>query len=164
MTVGSRRARSEPAKAREVVVRANSPSWAGLRLVVIANHCMQPLYNKLERVHGLARDEAAILVCLSITTAARAQEVARYTGRPKNSISRAVGSLEARGLLSRSAHPVDGRAVCLELTAAGRRAFEDISDDHAATDERLLEVLEPQERRQFVEMLARIAAASTDWT
>jgi DNA-binding MarR family transcriptional regulator len=164
MTVGSRRARLEPAMAGEVVVRPDAPSWAGLRLVVIANRCMQPLYSKLERAYGLARDEAAILVCLSITTAATAQQVARYTGRPKNSISRAVVALVERGLLSRSAHPVDGRAACLELTPAGRKAFEDISGDHAAIDERLLDVLEPDERRLFVELLAKVAAASTDWS
>jgi DNA-binding MarR family transcriptional regulator len=140
-----------------------SPHWSGLRLVGVVNRCMQPLYAELERREGLLSDEAAIIVCLSITTAVTAQQVARYTGRPKNSISRAVAALEGRGLIGRSPHPEDGRAVRLELTQSGVKMFEDIRADYAAADERLLETLGEEERRVFVELVTRIADASIDW-
>jgi DNA-binding MarR family transcriptional regulator len=148
----------------EVSIRPGMPTWAGLRLSVIALRVMQPLYNELECRLGLFRDEAATLVCLSITTAATAQHVVRYTGRPKNSISRAVISLEERGLISRSAHPADGRASCLALTPAGQQMFENIKPDYAAADERLLATLEPDERRLFVALVSKVAAVSADWS
>jgi DNA-binding MarR family transcriptional regulator len=152
-----------PAYEREVVIRPNAPTLAGLRLLVIANRCMTPLYNELERRCGLSRDEAVVIISLSITTAATAQHVARYSGRPKNSISRAVVALEEKGLIRRSAHPEDGRASCLELTPAGHKMFKDIKGDHAAADERLLSALAPEERKLFVDMLAKIALATIDW-
>jgi DNA-binding MarR family transcriptional regulator len=144
--------------------RPGMPNWAGLRLHVVDLRIMTPLYNKLQMENGLFRDEAAIIVCLSVTTATTAQQVIRYTGRPRNSISRAAISLEERGLIRRSAHPVDGRATLLELTPAGRDVFESIKGDYAAADERLLSTLAPDERRTFAELLAKVTAVSADWT
>jgi DNA-binding MarR family transcriptional regulator len=162
MTTLARRKPAAGSKSR-AQFQPGSPNWSGLRLVGVVNRCMQPLYAELERRDGLLSDEAAIIVCLSITTAITAQQVARYTGRPKNSISRAVAALEARGLIGRSPHPEDGRAVRLELTQSGVKMFEDIRADYAAADERLLETLGEQERRVFVELVTKIADASIDW-
>jgi DNA-binding MarR family transcriptional regulator len=144
--------------------RPGAPNWAGLRLHVVDLRIMTPLYNKLQMEHGLFRDEAAIIVCLSITAATTAQQVIRYTGRPRNSISRAVISLEERGLILRSAHPADGRASVIELTSAGQDLFTAIKGDYAAADERLLSTLEPDERAMFAELLAKVTAVSADWT
>lgn len=140
-----------------------SPSWIGLRLMVVANRYLQPLYAELERRHGLLRDDAAVIACLSITNAATAQQIARYTGRPKNSISRSVTTLEGRELLIRSAHPEDGRAANLALTPAGRRVFNDIRNDFSERDARLLDGLTKEEQRLFSRLLTTISEASADW-
>jgi DNA-binding MarR family transcriptional regulator len=140
------------------------PNWAGLRLHVVDLRIMGPLYNKLQTEHGLFRDEAAMIVCLSVTTATTAQQVIEYTGRPRNSVSRAAISLEERGLIRRSTHPVDGRASLLELTELGREMFDHIKADYAAADEKLLTALKPDEQRAFVELLAKVTTASADWT
>ncbi|MDP3172881.1 MAG: MarR family transcriptional regulator [Phenylobacterium sp.] len=141
-----------------------STQWLGMRLIVLASRYMQPLYAEIERRHALLRDESAVVTCLSITTAVTAQQIVRYTGRPKNSISRAVTALEARGLLSRSAHPDDSRASHLRLTEAGAQLFTDIRADFAAADTRMLGVLSDEEQRQFGHLLSRVSEASVRWT
>jgi DNA-binding MarR family transcriptional regulator len=162
-TTAAARDRAEMTAPTLAHIRPGMPNWAGLRLHVVDLRIMTPLYNKLQAEHGLFRDEAAMIVCLSITTATTAQQVIQYTGRPRNSISRAAISLAERGLIRRSAHPGDGRAALLELTPAGRELFERIKGDYAAADERLLSTLDPDERRRFVQLLAKVTARSADW-
>ena len=48
-------------------------------------------------------------------------------------VSRLLTSLEARGLIARQASPSDGRSVVLDLTAAGRSAFQEM--DKRSRDE-----------------------------
>src|SRR5476649_301275 len=115
-----------------------SSVWIGLRLVVISNRYVTSLYSQIDDQLGLQRDDVAVLACLSITDATTAQEIVRYTGRPKNSISRAVTGLEAAGLLNRSTDPVDGRAATLALTAKGREAIRQIGQRTAEHDARLI--------------------------
>ena len=104
-----------------------SLAWIGLRLTVLSSRYMAPINAELERKRGLSRDDVTVTLCLSITNAGSAQEIVRYTGRPKNSVSRAVTSLEARGFLRRSTDAADRRSSRLVLTARGRRLFDDIA-------------------------------------
>src|SRR5260370_17925166 len=99
-----------------------STDWIGLRLAVLSNRYVGSLYPEIVRSQELQRDDVAVLICLSITDATTAQDIVRYTGRPKNSISRSVAGLEKRGLLSRTAHPQAGRAPSLAFTAPARTA------------------------------------------
>jgi DNA-binding MarR family transcriptional regulator len=141
----------------------NTNAWLGLHLLVITNRYLQSIYDDIERRHSLLRDDVAVILCLSITTATTAQQIARYTGRPKNSISRSVTTLAERHLVHRQPHPVDGRAIALQLTAAGKRIFRDINGDFAARDTKLLDPLTTNERRQFIELAVKISAASSEW-
>jgi DNA-binding MarR family transcriptional regulator len=111
----------------------------------------------------LQRDDVAVIVCLSITSATTAAEIVRYTGRPKNSISRSVMGLEEAGLLTRSSHPEDGRAAGLALTAQGRRIFKQISGRFAEHDKRLIAGMNEHERREFTRLLNIVSDSSASW-
>jgi DNA-binding MarR family transcriptional regulator len=141
-----------------------SPAWIGLRVTVVSNRYLYPLNAELERKHRLLRDDVAVINCLSITSATTAQEIVRYTGRPKNSISRAVAKLEAAGILARKAHLRDGRASTLHLTPHGKKLFSQIEHYFAERDQRLLEVLSEKEKKEFNRLLTKISEASADWT
>jgi DNA-binding MarR family transcriptional regulator len=140
-----------------------SPAWIGLRLTVLSSRYMAPLTAALAQAHGLTRDDVTVTVCLSITNARSAQEIVRYTGRPKNSVSRAVASLERRGVLSRQGDPADGRSSRLALTARGRRLFEEIAACFVQRDRLMMAALSATERRTFSRLLSRIAEASAGW-
>ena len=57
-----------------------------------------------------------------------------------------VSRLEGAGLVARAADPTDGRAVLVELTAAGRELVEDRRARRAAAMDDLLDQLDPGER------------------
>jgi DNA-binding MarR family transcriptional regulator len=140
-----------------------SLAWIGLRLTVLSSRYMGPINAVLEQDRGLSRDDVTVTICLSITNAATAQEIVRYTGRPKNSVSRAVASLEERGCLRRDTDASDRRSSRLSLTARGRRLFDNIAAYFVKRDELLLGPLSDQERRDLNRLLNKIAAPSADW-
>lgn len=140
-----------------------SLAWIGLRLTVVSSRYIGPVNAELERRLAVSRDEVAVTTCLSITTAATAQQIVRYTGRPKNSISRAIASLEARGVLRRATDTADRRASTLSLTARGRRLFDRIAAGLVERDRLLLAPLSPGERQDFNRLLNKISAPSAGW-
>lgn len=141
----------------------DSPAWIGLRLTVLSTRYMGPINALLERDQGLSRDDVTVTICLSITNATSAQEVVRYTGRPKNSVSRAVASLEERGFLRRHSDASDRRSSRLSLTARGQRLFDRIAACFVERDGLMLDPLSPQERRDFNRLLNKIATPSANW-
>lgn len=150
---------------RQSALRFNPESlaWIGLRLTVVSSRYMAPINTELEQEQGLSRDDVTVTICLSITNATSAQEIVRYTGRPKNSVSRAVTSLEERGFLRRYTDASDRRSSKLSLTARGRRLFDHIAARFVRRDNLLLDPLSDQERRSFNRLLNKISAPSADW-
>lgn len=136
-----------------------SLAWVGLRLTVVSSRYMAPINAELERAHGLSRDDVTVTVCLAITNATTAQEIVRYTGRPKNSVSRAVASLEERGLLRRRDDTSDRRSNRLSLTPRGRRQFEQIEAHFVRRDALMLRPLSQRERHAFNRLLNKLAAS-----
>ncbi|MDP1962896.1 MAG: MarR family transcriptional regulator [Reyranella sp.] len=141
----------------------NSLLWIGLRLTVLSTRYMSPVNALLEHDRGLSRDDVTVTVCLSITNATSAQEIVRYTGRPKNSVSRSVTSLEERGFLRRYSDARDRRSSKLSLTARGQRLFDLIAACFVERDGLLLDPLSQQERRDFNRLLNKIATSSAKW-
>jgi len=141
----------------------NSLAWVGLRLTVLTSRYLGPVTAFLERDQDLSRDDVTVTICLSITNAASAQEIVRYTGRPKNSVSRAVVNLEERGLLRRHTDTSDRRSSMLSLTARGRRLFDRITAGFRERDSLMLGPLSPQERRDFNRLLNKIVTPSAHW-
>jgi DNA-binding MarR family transcriptional regulator len=72
---------------------------------------------------------------------------------------RVVDRLEAGGLARRTAAPADGRAVQVELTAAGRRAALRVAAARARVIEAALGDLSPAERAQLAGLAARVLGA-----
>ena len=140
-----------------------SLAWIGLKLTVLSSRYMGPLNALMEQDQGLSRDDVTVTICLSITNATSAQDIVRYTGRPKNSVSRAVAGLEERGLLRRHADATDRRSSTLSLTARGQRLFDRIAACFVERDGLMLDPLSPRERRDFNRLLNKIAAPSADW-
>ncbi len=69
-----------------------------------------------------------------------AQDVANMTGRPRNSISRAVHRMLTEGYLDRTPDPDDGRQAMLRITPKGRKFHERIVKRFIARGKELLSV------------------------
>jgi len=71
-------------------------------------------------------------------------------------ISVRIERLRSRGLARRSPDPTDHRNSLVTLTAAGRRLFEQVAPAHAATENRLLAALNPEQREQLTGLLRHL--------
>lgn len=146
-----------------VKLKHRKGDWIGLRLSVVSNRYTYPLYAEIERRHGLLRDEAAVIVCLSYGNGVTAQDIIEYTGRPKNTISRAVRKLAADGIVRRQDDARDARASRLYLTPDGLALFKQIKGYYVERDRRMVGVLSEQELAEFDRLLTKVSDASKSW-
>src|SRR4029450_521302 len=78
----------------------------------------------------------------------------------KSTASRVVGTLERKGYVTRSAHPDDGRAIVLNVTAAGRRLHDRIRKDLVREAKELPRDFEPDVREAAAQLILRLARAA----
>lgn len=67
--------------------------------------------------------------------------------------------LQKKGLIGRSQHARDGRALSVTLTQKGRRAYTQMWTVTQSVRHRLLSVIDPEDSNFLVELLARIAGS-----
>lgn len=130
------------------------------RISYLANSLVLPVYDEIKRQFGLSRGEYLLLFCLSHVAALTAQDVADMTGRPRNSISRAVHRMLREGYIDRTPDPDDGRQALLEITAKGRRLHNRIVVGFMAREAAVLGVLNAEERRSLDALLGKLVAAT----
>lgn len=82
--------------------------------------------------------------------------LASRLGVDRNSTSLLVGALEAKGLLERRVSQVDRRARQVRLTSSGEQLFEELHPRAVSLQERVLEVLKPEEREVLLDLLVRV--------
>lgn len=73
-----------------------------------------------------------------------------------------LDTLERRGLILRRAHPDDRRKLVIELTSEGRRVIDRALPGAHRLETRVMSVLSPSERTQFLRLLAKVQAGVAD--
>jgi DNA-binding MarR family transcriptional regulator len=91
-------------------------------LVWIVSRSTEDLLGTVLAPVGLTGDEFAIYSILDASPGITPSELSRWMAAPPTSVSSYVKRLEARGHLTRRAHPNDRRSYRIQLTAAGKRA------------------------------------------
>jgi DNA-binding MarR family transcriptional regulator len=133
------------------------------RLSWLANFYSGPIYRRLERKPGLTRPEFIVMFCLAHAPGISAADICAATGRPKNSISRAVNRLIGDGRIRRRADPEDGRAVILDLTEAGRALYAKLIPEFRTREARMLAPLTAAERSELDRLLGKLVHRDDDW-
>ena len=128
------------------------------RISFLANSLVLPIYEEIKREHDLSRGEYLLLFCLSNVAQLTAQDVADMTGRPRNSISRAVHRMLRDGYLTRSPDPDDGRQALLRITPTGRALHRTIVSNFIEREAALLGVLSGDERRTLDQLLTKLVS------
>lgn len=112
---------------------------------------------------SLSRQEWRILAALGARPVLPTKEIGRLTTLDKMNVSRAVQSLEARGIVMRTRDPEDGRERIVALTSAGRALYRKIVPYALAREASLLAVLTREEIATLDTVMRKLsAAASTD--
>jgi len=115
------------------------------------------LMRRMVRVVRVPDDHAALtptqMVVLSLLDdgALRIGSLAATMGAAQNTVSEVVARLSRSGLVRKTPDPVDGRAVLVELTPAGRLALERRRKAMRDYHRSVLKALSPKERHKFVE-------------
>jgi DNA-binding MarR family transcriptional regulator len=104
---------------------------------------------------GLSVPEWRVLAVVSQSDAMAARDVVALTPMDKMAVSRAVTSLEKKGLIQRSTAS-DRRVNELYLSETGREVFARAASSALAFEKELLEALTPEERREFHATLLRL--------
>lgn len=126
-------------------------------LSFVTSAIIVPAYDEIKHSFGIIRAEYLLLLCLSHFPALTAQDVSRLTGRPRNSISRAVKRMLTEGYIKRVPDPHDGRQAKLSIRAAGRRLHIQIAEHMVDQQEAVLSRLTASERQTLVALLRKTA-------
>ncbi len=132
------------------------------RISYLANAIVIPGYDAVKREFGIIRGEYLLLLCLSHFPVLTAQDMARMTRRPRNSISRAVHRMLAEGYIERAPDPDDGRQARLTVTPAGRALHEKIAELLKHRQEEVLAPLSAAERSDLDRLLTKLTVYVAD--
>lgn len=106
---------------------------------------------------GVTAPEWRVLAVIAQAPSVAARDVVALTPMDKMAVSRAVASLEEKGLVAR-APTSDKRVSALKLTRRGRIVFERVAAIALAFEQKLLAALDQAERKTFIDNLHRLEA------
>lgn len=117
------------------------------RLVTLSNRLEQHAYKVYSRRFGLTFGEWRVLAVVASNPAVTVNRAADLLGLDKGGVSRTIGQLVRRKLMTRRPDVQDRRRAVLALTARGAEVHDEIAPFAVARDKQLLSVLSAAERR-----------------
>lgn len=136
----------------------------GYRISFLANYLMGAIYARVQADFGFNRAEAAILFCLAHRSPLSGIEIAEMTGRPRNSISPAVGKLLRLGMILKEPAERNRKIELLSLTEGGKAMSEKVVAYFVARERPMLEPLASTADRELLDgLLARLIFRKDDW-
>lgn len=126
------------------------------RLAVLADAVSRSMAAVYRQRFELTRDEWRLLAALGGAGRLQAAEAAQITTLDKMQASRALRSLEARGLVERQPDDSDRRHVIVQLLPAGRALLRQVQPMVMAREAYLLEALDDEERAVLDRALGKL--------
>lgn len=105
---------------------------------------------------GLTTPKMRALAVLSVIEGPTISQLSVYAVAEQSTLSRALDSLEADGLVRRIADPGDNRATRVSITEAGRSAFEQLWPTMRHSYARMFKGIDAAERTAFVATLQKM--------
>ena len=144
-------------------VVTNGPINDAWRLTLWANYYTEPTFTVLLQEFDVGRDEFNVLSCLASYGSMVAKTICNVSGRPKNSISRAVNRLVERKMIRRKTNVHDRRESLLMLNEEGRRLYEKVVPVAVDRQNAMLDCLSAAERRTLDDILNRLMSVRHQW-
>ena len=130
------------------------------RLSLLSNTVSEGIAIAYRDVHGLSVTEWRVLAILGRFPDLTATDVMTRAAMDKVAVSRAVGRLDDKGLIRRTAQSEDRRRVALRLTRKGVRLFNAVVPEALAYEARLLNLLTAKERSELDRLLGKLTSAA----
>lgn len=132
------------------------------RLSVLSNTVSRAIAEIYERRFALSITEWRVIAVLGQFTGLSAREVAERTAMDKVAVSRALAGLIRAGRVRRRTAGHDRRRSVLELSAKGRKVYEEVAPLALAHERRLLARLDAEEQRWLTRILDRLWQAELE--
>jgi DNA-binding MarR family transcriptional regulator len=100
-----------------------------------------------EATAGLTPSQLSALASVERLGPLQLGDLARVESVAPPTLTRAIARLEEQGMVTRRTDPADGRAVLVEVSAAGRRALDDLRQARVAFLAERLEAITEDDRR-----------------
>ncbi|GAB4520233.1 MAG: MarR family transcriptional regulator [Amphiplicatus sp.] len=126
--------------------------------IVALGHLLSRRLGRAYADENLAIPEWRVLAVVSQAEAMAARDVTAMTPMDKMAVSRAVASLEGKGLVLRKPDPSDRRVSMLYLSAKGRALFARVARLALDFEARLMEALDEGEARALRAALDKLDA------
>lgn len=134
------------------------------KVAFITNFLREPLLRRMEKEFGLIRPEWTVLICLEFQDNLNSVDICEITEQPSNTVSRAVSSLERKGLISRSVDPEDARRALLSLTKAGKQLHDQVGQIFVDAEAVAFAGLSESEAAELERLLAKVCADVPRWS
>ncbi|MFT4509122.1 MarR family winged helix-turn-helix transcriptional regulator [Caballeronia sp. 15711] len=144
-------------------VVTNGPISDAWRFTLWSNYYTEPCFTAMSRDFDIGRDEFNVLSCLSSYGPMAAKTICDVTGRPKNSISRAVTRLSERKMILRKINPLDRRESSLILNESGRKLYERVVPVAIERQSAMLSGLSSSERALLDQVLNKLMQFRHEW-
>ena len=131
------------------------PSWLLGRAAARSSALVREGFS--ERGEGLRGYHYRLLAALEQWGPASQAELGRDTGIDRSDVTAALIELESLGLVEREVDPTNRRRKIVSMTAAGAERLQSLDSVVDGVQESLLAPLTSEQRRQFAEILARLA-------
>ena len=144
-------------------VVTNGPISDAWRFTLWSNYYTEPCFSVMSRDFDVGRDEFNVMSCLSSYGPMAAKTICEVTGRPKNSISRAVTRLSERKMIRRKINPLDRRESSLMLTESGRKLYERVVPVAIERQSTMLSGLSSSELALLDQVLNKLMQFRHEW-
>jgi DNA-binding MarR family transcriptional regulator len=130
----------------------------------VTNVVVYDLESRVHRPAGWTWAAFRAVFTLWISGPLEPSRLAETSGMSRQAVSSLVKTLEADGLIARSAVAHDGRSVVLSLTPTGTRKIMQVFRDHNGREADWAGTLDADERETMIRLLRKLAtAAQQDW-
>ena len=127
------------------------------RLNVLASLSSNALAQIYAERFGLSIPAWRVVATLGQYDVRTARDIAAHGVMHKSTVSRAVSSLERRGLIVRRPNQDDRREELLALTREGRAIYDALAPQALAFEERLVSVLDAEEQEVLVALIDKLS-------
>ena len=124
-----------------------------------AGQCAAEIFSSEARTGGLTPRQLAVMMVIGDEEGLNQTRLVERTGIDRSTMADLVARLARRGLVQRRRTKEDARAYTIKLSPHGARMLRDAQPAAAAADQRLLAILPPSKRQDFLDALNLIVAA-----
>ncbi len=125
--------------------------------IVALGHAMGDRLRRAYANENITINEWRVLAVIAQADAVAARDVVYQTPMDKMTVSRAVASLEAKGIAGRSVDARDRRVNMVSLTARGRALFARVSALALDYEDEIMDALTNEERNSLDRILAKLS-------